>query len=126
PSTTRPWWARCAWVNLYPVAPWRPAGNPTGALREAQDAHVVELLRATIKMLRAHTVAALVGSFWQPTGASDAFARLDEKRRPLLQAGRIDGRVWIVGWHPNGASHRGWGPQKYADRLVREWRKWQS
>lgn len=126
PDNRRPWWARFAWVNLYPVAPWRPPGNPSGALRRVQDQHVGELLQATVVMLRARTVVAFVGSFWQPTGSSDPFMRLSSKRRPLLQTGRIDGRTWLVGWHPNGASHRGWGPRRYADRLIREHRGWQS
>jgi hypothetical protein len=97
-----PWFSRFAWLNLYPLAP--ELGNPGGWLREAQDPHVGSLLRALINMIRARTVIALVGPFWWPTGSSPYFADLEHRPRPLIRRGAIDGRTWVVGWHPGGAS----------------------
>lgn len=118
PDPKVPWYGRIAWVNLYPAAPENPPGNPGGALREAQDPLVGELLRETVAALQARTVIALVGPFWWPTGAAPAFAALAEQPRPLLRAGVVDGRTWLVGWHPGGASRRGFGPSRYAEILV--------
>ena len=102
PGTVAPWYARIAWVNLYPAAPERPPGNPSGPLREAQDPLVGDLLRATIEILQAQTIVALVGPFWWPAGSSNYFAVLKDQPRPLLRAGVIDERRWIVGSHPAG------------------------
>jgi hypothetical protein len=113
-----PWYSRIAWVNLYPAAPEDPPGNPGGPLREAQDPVVADLLRATIETLDARIVLALVGPYWWPAGAVADFATLAEQARPLLRAGVLDGRTWIVGWHPGGASRRGWGPTRYAELIV--------
>lgn len=117
-SSDAPWYARIAWVNLYPAAPERPPGNPAGALREAQDPQVAELLRANIEMLEARTVIAFVGPYWWPTGADPYFTALAEQPRPLLRVGEIDGRRWVVGWHPGGASRHGFGPARYADIVL--------
>lgn len=120
PELDAPWFARFAWVNLYPVAPEDPPGNPADALREAQDPYVADLFLATLDMLEARTVIALVGPFWWPAGSSPHFAPLVERPRPLLRSGVIDGRRWVVGWHPGGVSRRGFGPTDYAARLVAE------
>jgi hypothetical protein len=118
PDAEAPWPARFAWVNLYPSAPEDPPGNPGGALREAQDPHVGPLLRAVVEMLDANRVIALVGSYWQP-GIDDAgLSHLPGQPRPLLRAGRHEGRTWVVGWHPNGASHRRFGSQVYSGVIV--------
>lgn len=110
--------AQRAWVNLSPAAPEDPPANPGGALKEAQDPHVGPLLRAVTDWLDAKRVIAVVGQFrWSaagPAGLSD----LPEQPRPLLPAGRSGGRTWVVGWHPNGASHRGFGPAAYTDIIV--------
>lgn len=110
PATESPWYSRFAHVNLYPAAPDAPPGNPTGLLREAQDPFVGELLAATVDMLAAARVIALVGPFWWPAGSSGALGTLTEEPRPLLRSGRLVGRTWVVGWHPGGASRRGWVP----------------
>jgi hypothetical protein len=112
-----PWFGKIAWVNLYPAAPENPPGNPGWPLREAEDPHVGELLAANVEMLEAHTVVALVGPYWWPTGSAAPFDALEELPRPLLRCGKIDGRTWIVGWHPGGASRRGFGPSRYAAML---------
>lgn len=117
PNDAAPWFGKIAWVNLYPAAPENPPGNPGGPLREAQDPHVGNLLEATIDMLQAHTVVDLVGPYWWPTGSAPPFDGLAELPRPLLRAGTIAGRTWIVGWHPGGASRRGFGPSRYAGIL---------
>jgi hypothetical protein len=117
PNDATPWFGKIAWVNLYPAAPESPPGNPGGPLREAQDPLVGKLLEATVEMLEARTVVALVGPYWWPTGSASPFDQLAELPRPLLRAGRIDGRSWIVGWHPGGASRRGFGPSSYAGIL---------
>jgi hypothetical protein len=120
PDGGAPWYARLAWVNLYPAAPEEPPGNPGGPLREAQDPLVGDLLRDIVEMLDARIVLALVGPYWWPAGSSPYFATLAEHPRPLLRSGRVDDRTWVVGWHPGGASRRGWGPKAYAEILIRE------
>lgn len=118
PDIDAPWYARFAWVNLYPSAPEDPPGNPGGALKEAEDPHVGLLLRAVTDWLDAKRVIATVGPFWWPAARPAGLADLAEQPRPLLRAGRADGRTWVVGWHPNGASHRGFGPAAYTDIIV--------
>lgn len=118
PDIDAPWYARFAWVNLYPSAPEDPPGNPGGALKEAQDPHVGPLLRAVTDWLDAKRVIATVGPSWWPAANSAGLGDLPEQPRPLLRAGRSDGRTWVVGWHPNGASHRGYGPAAYCDLIV--------
>ena len=38
PDGGAPWYARLAWVNLYPAAPEEPPGNPGGPLRDWREA----------------------------------------------------------------------------------------
>lgn len=118
PDIAAPWYARFAWVNLYPSAPEDPPGNPGGALKEAEDPHVGPLLRAVTDWLDAKRVIATVGPFWWPAAGPAGLADLPEQSRPLLRAGRADGRTWVVGWHPNGASHRGYGSAAYTEIIV--------
>jgi hypothetical protein len=118
PDIDAPWYARFAWVNLYPSAPEDPPGNPTGALKAAQDPHVGGLLGAVTDMLDARRVVAVVGPFWWPAAGPAGLADLPEQARPLLRAGRSGGRTWVVGWHPNGASHRRFGPAAYTEIIV--------
>jgi hypothetical protein len=106
-------------VNLYPAAPENPPGNPGGALREAQDPHVGPLLRAVTGWLDARRVIAVVGPFWWSAARPAGLADLPEEPRPLLRAGRSGGRTWVVGWHPNGANHRGFGPAAYTEIIVK-------
>lgn len=126
PDIDAPWYARFAWVNLYAAAPEDPPGNPAGALKEAQDPHVGPLLRAVTDMLDAKRVIAVVGPFWWPAAGPAGLADLPEEPRPLLRAGRSGGRTWVVGWHPNGASHRGYGSAAYTALIVGAVRKVES
>jgi hypothetical protein len=119
PDHDSPWYARWSWLNLYPCAPDDPPENPGGALKEAQDPYVGELLAAQIDLLAARRVIAVVGPFWWPAAGPAGLGGLPEVPHPLLRAGRdASGRTWVVGWHPNGASHRGWGPTRYAQLIV--------
>ena len=107
-----------------PIRFWSRVGESArqsgGALREAQDPVVADLLQATMHMLRARIAIALVGPYWWPAGAALPFTQLTVQSRPLLRSGQLDERTWAVGWHPGGASRRGWGPAAYADVLVGE------
>jgi hypothetical protein len=119
PDPGSPWYARWCWLNLFPCAPDDPPGNPRGALRQAQDPFVGELLAAHIDLLDARRVIALVGPFWWPAAGPAGMGDLPEVPHPLLRAGRDgSGRTWVVGWHPTGASYRGWGPHRYAQLIV--------
>lgn len=118
PASDAPWFARFAWANLYPVAP--ESGNPGGWLRAAQDPHVGGLINELMGVLNARVVVALVGPYWWPTGNDARFASLEPRERPLALSGLVDGRPWIVGWHPNGASHRRFGPTSYARVIIDE------
>lgn len=127
PTSTAPWWGRFTWANLYPVAweadpnapPGSPAAhadNPGGELKKAQDPFVADLLRATIEWLNSAVVVVLGGPYWWP--ASSAVAGLTERPRPLMRAGRAEGRTWVIGWHPNGANRRGFTPERYVPIVI--------
>jgi hypothetical protein len=124
PDEATPWYSRLTWMNLFPCAPQHPKGNPTGALKEAQDPYVGELLRAHVEQLNARRVIAFVGPFWWPAAGPAGLADLPVAPEPLLRAG-VDAadRTWIVGWHPAGASRHGWGPARYAELIVETIRK---
>lgn len=68
--------------------------------------------------LDAKRVIATVGPFWWPAADGAGLADLVEQPRPLMRAGRSGGRTWVIGWHPNGASHRGYGPSAYCDLIA--------
>ncbi len=118
PDTNTPWFSRFAWANLYPAAPDHPPGNPTGPLKEAQDPHVGALLGRVVDTLDAKRVIVLAGPYWWAAAESAGLSNLPNRDRPLLRGGRSDGRTWVVGWHPTGASRRHWGPAKYAGFIV--------
>ena len=119
PDDSTPWYSRMCWMNLYPCAPEEVKGNPFFALEGAQDPLVGELLRAHVERLNARRVIAFTGAFWwTPTGPAGP-ADLPAAPSPLYRAGRdSDGRTWIVGMPPTGASNRGWGPTEYAELVV--------
>jgi hypothetical protein len=119
PDGATPWYSRIAWVNLFPCAPADPRGNPSGALKEAQDPFVGELLSAHVERLNATRIVAFVGPFWWPAAGPAGLADLPEVPQPLMRAG-VDaaGRTWVVGWHPAGASRHGWGPARYAELII--------
>ncbi len=118
PDAAAPWFARFAWVNLYPAAPADPKGNPIGALKEAEDPYVGALLRSTVDVLNARRVIALGGPYWWHAAEGAGLSSLPELPRPLLRGGRSEGRTWVVGWHPTGASRRHWGPHAYAGKIA--------
>lgn len=66
PDVDAPWYARFAWFELYPSAPEAPTGNPTGALKIAQDPHVGGVLRAVTDMIDAKRAILTVGKYWWP------------------------------------------------------------
>ena len=114
-----PWFSGFAWANLYPLAPERE--NPGGELRAVQDPHVGPLIAAMADMVKARVVIALVGPYWW--AASSHFRDLVPRPRPLLVSGVVDGTAWLVGWHPAGASRRGFPPRAYSEILVSEARR---
>ncbi|MEP7378157.1 MAG: hypothetical protein ABI725_01190 [Chloroflexota bacterium] len=121
PVSSAPWISRFAWANLYPVAP--EMGNPGGWLRAAQDPAAGALADALMTSLNARVVVALVGPYWWPTGTAPQFLHLEQQPRPLARSGIVDGTAWIVGWHPGGASRRGYPPRAYAEIIVNEARR---
>lgn len=121
PSDATPWFARYAWGNLYPLGPDRPKGNPTGALKEAQDPLVAELLRAQVDMLDPAEVVLVCGRwYWESAMKPPELEVLPRVEPPLIAAGIVDGRPWVVGYHPGGASRgRRTGPYAYAELVAR-------
>jgi len=115
PDASVPWYARFAWVNLYPVAPEAPPDNPSGPLKEAQEPHVGELLVAIVEMLEAKRVILVAGpDFWRPAVESAGLAELPSAPSPLMSAGRAGKRTWVVGYHPKWASFQHFGAPRYA------------
>jgi len=108
PDEITPWYARYAWVNLYPVAPESPPDNPGGPLKAAQEPFVGELLNALVDSLEADRVVVVAGpQFWQPVANGAGLAGLADAESPLIAAGRSAGRSWVIGYHPLGSSgHR--------------------
>ena len=119
PDSSTPWYSRFCWMNLYPCAPGR--GNPEGALREAEAPFVGELLRAQVERLDAKRIICFAGSYWWSAAGGAGVADLPEAPSPLYRAGLdAEGRLWIVGMHPNGASHRGCSARNYAEMISRQ------
>jgi hypothetical protein len=85
-----------------------------------QDVVVGRLLNAVVEMLDPARIIVFGGPFWWPAGRDSGLdAVLPVAERPLLRAGIADGRAWVVGWHPTGASYRRFGPNLYAG-IVRD------
>lgn len=119
PDETTPWYARYAWVNLYPVAPESPPDNPGGPLRAAQEPFVGALLNAVIDSLEADRVVVVAGpQFWQPAAVGAGLAGLANAESPLMAAGRAFGRSWVVGYHPKWASFQHYGATRYASLVA--------
>jgi hypothetical protein len=108
-----PWFARVAWWNLHPLAPTDPEGNPWGALREAQQRMAGPLLLDVVEALDAKKIALVPGRLRLPTAEPAGLTELPDAW-PILAAGRLHGRSWIVGEHPGWASRRHFGPTVYA------------
>jgi len=121
PDAEHPWFARYAWGNLYPVGWDRPGDSPWGALKEAQDPIVGELLRAQVEMLDPAEVVIICGPrYWHSAAAPAGLDALPKHDGPLIAAGVVDGRAWVVGYHPRYAS-QGFrvGAYAYADLIAR-------
>jgi hypothetical protein len=128
PDPESSWVARYAWGNLYPVGWDKPGDSPWGALREAQDPFVGELLRAHVEMLDPAEVVIICGPrFWHSAAAPAGLDALPAQDGPLIAAGVVDGRAWIVGYHPRYAS-QGFrvGPYAYADLIASQVRTLRS
>lgn len=116
----QPWVARYAWGNLYPVGWDKPGDSPWGALKEAQDPYVGELLRAQVEMLDPAEVVIICGpGYWHSAARPAGPDELPKAEGPLIAAGRVDGRAWVVGYHPRYAS-QGFrvGAYAYADLIA--------
>ncbi len=118
PRTSRPWYSRIAWANLYPVAPNDVKGNPTGLLRDVQTVPAAAVLDAVIEVLEPRLVLVLAGPFIWPLVGSLRLGLLDRQPAPLTLAGRRDGGSWLCGMHPGGAQRRGWPARAYAAHIV--------
>lgn len=116
-----PWYGRYAWGNLYPLGHDRPKGYPTGALKDAQDEHVAELLMAHVERLDPAVIVMVCGPWywWSARRKPPELESLRQAPRPLLAAGIATGRTWVIGYHPGGASHARVGPYAYAELVAR-------
>jgi len=115
PNEATPWYARFAWVNLYPVAPESPPDNPSGPLKAAQEPFVGQLLNAVVDFLEANRVVVVAGpQFWKPAADRAGLADLAEAGAPLIAAGQSAGRRWVIGYHPTWASFQHYGAARYA------------
>jgi hypothetical protein len=113
-----PFYSRVAWTNLYAVAPNDIKANPGGALLEAQTAPAAAFVAAAIEVIDPSVVLVLAGPYVWPFVKPLGLDHLNDANRPLYRVGTIDGRRWVVGMHPGGASRRGWGPRRYGDLVV--------
>lgn len=120
PVRTGPWYSRFAWANVYPVGPDDPPGSPGGALKEAQDLYVGDLFAALLDTLDARRVVVISGpAYWLHPARSSWFRDLPMAADfPLLRAGRADGRVVVVGYHPTYARRQKVGARTYAERVT--------
>lgn len=103
-----------------PLGHNRPKGSPAGALREVQDAFAGELLAAQVEMLDPGLVILVCGrDYWQSARKPAQLESLRPLPRPLIAGGIVDGRAWLIGYRPGGASHAGTGAYAYADLVAR-------
>lgn len=108
-----PWFSRIAWANVYPLAYDKhrelgiPSGPPVDALREVQDPHVGPLLGALVEMLDPSRIVIVAGpDYWRHAERGLGFG-LRPAPFPLIRAGRVGSRSWIVGYHPGYARKSG-------------------
>ncbi len=112
-TTTSPWYSRLAWANLYPVAPNWIKANPSGPLLVAQAPEAPRLFEAIAAELDPRVVLVVGGAYWWWFAKQLDLESLPARPPPLYRVGEADGRRWVVGMHPGGASRRGWGPHRY-------------
>ncbi len=112
--------SRLAWANLYPVAPNDIKSNPGGALLEAQTNASPTVLDAVIDVLQPRVVLVAGGPYVWAFDTPLGLGVLESRARPIYRAGWRNGRIWILGMHPGGASRRGFGPTRYASRISAE------
>lgn len=120
PGGAGPWYSRFAWANVYPVGPDDKPGSPGGALRAAQDPHVVGLFAALLEDLAARRVIVISGpEYWRYARQDPAFLTLPRQEFPLIQGGQVgDHRTVVVGYHPTYARRKHVGAAGYASRIV--------
>jgi hypothetical protein len=89
-----------------------------GALKEAQDDHVAELFRALMRMINARRIVIVCGPnyWWAPSRG--ILGSLDAQPRPLIASGQLDGRSWVVAYHPGYAFHQHHTAASYVQLLV--------
>jgi hypothetical protein len=102
----RLWYSRCAWFNVYPIAPRR--GSPTSLLKDLQAPLVGELFWAVVEELGVDRVVLVPGKGWW----WDVRERLGleglntNHTRPVIASGRVRGVSVVYSYHP-GAYLRG-------------------
>jgi hypothetical protein len=117
-----PWYSRYAWANVYPVStdysPTENAASPWGALMEAQDDYVGELFLALMEMLDARRIVIVSGPrfWWAPSRG--LLGSLRPMPRPLVAAGKFQGRSWVVAYHPKWAFHQHFTTASYTDLIL--------
>jgi hypothetical protein len=117
-----PWYSRYAWGNVYPVSTdysdTEAAASPWGALKEAQDPHVGELFAAQMEMLDARRIVIVSGpNFWRAP-SQGVLGALEPMPRPLVAAGNLDGRSWVVAYHPKWAFHQRYTAASYTQLIL--------
>ena len=114
-----PWFSRLTWANLCPVAPNHIKANPSGVLLEAQTNGAASFLDAAIREIRPSLVLVIGGPYVWPFITPLRMSGLKPAEKPLYRIGFREDIPWVVGMHPGGASRRGWGPNAYADLIIR-------
>ena len=121
---SEPWYARLAWFNTYPLGRERlgalRSGSPTGALKEVQDPHAGELLVALVDDLDPGLVVALSGPTYWWGIRQRALPPFEARPMPLIASQVVNGRSWVVGYHPKYTRQRKVTDHAYAERLVEE------
>lgn len=108
PAAPGSWLSRYAWWNVYPLGWEEPDEGPTGALLAMQKPHARELFWSVLDDLEAERVVLVSGkSWWWEVRSLLGLDALEQAARPILAAGRIDGRAIVASYHPRGARQVG-------------------
>lgn len=109
------WFSRFAWGNVYPVSFDQPGGSPWGPLKEAQDPLAGRLFSELVDMLDPGRVVVISGpTFWWTTANAAGSLELSRREFPLIASGQLDGRTWMVGYHPTYTRRRRLSAEQYA------------